>query len=98
MMDPTLGYGAPPAANFVDDYPEAHRMEHSFRQSAPDSYGIGMGMMGGLGGGMGINNMPGSQMMLYGRGGMGGYGTTAGSTMDLQGYPDFRGSIPSCYR
>ena len=25
-------------------------------------------MMGGMGGGMGINNMPGSQMLLYGRG------------------------------
>ena len=32
----------------------------------PDSYGTGMGM--GMMGGMGINNLPGSQMMLYGRG------------------------------
>jgi len=36
----------------------------------PDSYGVGMsGMMGG----MGVNNLPGSQMLLYGRG-MNGYG------------------------
>lgn len=32
----------------------------------PDSYGTGMGM--GMMGGMGINNLPGSQLMLYGRG------------------------------
>ncbi|OCF40710.1 hypothetical protein I317_05482 [Kwoniella heveanensis CBS 569] len=30
-----------------------------------DTYGMGMGMMGG---GMGINSMPGAQVMLYGRG------------------------------
>ncbi|WVR09376.1 hypothetical protein IAU60_006443 [Kwoniella sp. DSM 27419] len=66
MMDPMLGqYGAPPAAHFVDDFPDAHRMEHAYRQSAPDTYGMGMNM---LGGGMGIGHMPGSQMMLYGRG------------------------------
>ena len=34
----------------------------------PDSYGLGLGMMGGIGGGMGINNLPGSNTMLYGRG------------------------------
>lgn len=33
----------------------------------PDSYGVGMGMMGGLGGGQGINNMMGNQLLLYGR-------------------------------
>lgn len=48
-------------------------IEHSFRMSQPDSYGVGLGMMGGMGGGMGINNLPGSQMLLYGRG-MGGMG------------------------
>lgn len=31
----------------------------------PDTYGMGMGM---LPGGMGINSLPGSQMLLYGRG------------------------------
>jgi hypothetical protein len=36
----------------------------------PDSYGVGMSMMPGMGGG--FNALPGSQMMLYGRG-MGGY-------------------------
>lgn len=45
------------------------RIEHAYRQSAPDSYGTGLGMMGGNMGGMGINNLPGSQMMLMGRGG-----------------------------
>ncbi|WWD02086.1 hypothetical protein V865_000124 [Kwoniella europaea PYCC6329] len=66
MVDPLLGqYGAPPAANFGDDFPDAHRIEHAYRQSAPEAYGMGMGMMGG---GMGINNIPGSQVMLYGRG------------------------------
>jgi hypothetical protein len=35
----------------------------------PDTYGTGLGMMGGSMGGMGINNLPGSQMMLMGRGG-----------------------------
>ena len=34
----------------------------------PDSYGVGLGMMGGIGGGYGINNLPGSQTLLYGRG------------------------------
>jgi hypothetical protein len=43
-------------------------MEHAYRQSMPDSYGTGLGMMGGTMGGMGINNLPGNQMMLYGRG------------------------------
>ena len=44
-------------------------IEHAYRQSMPDNYGIGLGgMMGGMGGGMGINNMPGGQMLLYGRG------------------------------
>nr|ODN94451.1 hypothetical protein L204_04584 [Cryptococcus depauperatus CBS 7855] len=66
MYDPMMGtYGAPPAANFVDDNPDAHRIEHAYRQSMPDSYGTGMGM---LPGGMGINSMPGSQVLLYGRG------------------------------
>ncbi|WVQ79700.1 hypothetical protein IAT38_001800 [Cryptococcus sp. DSM 104549] len=66
MYDPMMGtYGAPPAANFVDDNPDAHRIEHAYRQSMPDSYGVGMSM---LPGGMGINNLPGSQVMLYGRG------------------------------
>ena len=79
---------APPGANAVDDFPDAHRyvphpglvykvknadlmprIEHAYRQSAPDSYGTGLGMMGGNMGGMGINNLPGSQMMLMGRGG-----------------------------
>jgi len=75
---------APPGANAVDDFPDAHRyvpssivsgaksdgrIEHAYRQSAPDSYGTGLGMMGGNMGGMGINNLPGSQMMLLGRGG-----------------------------
>jgi hypothetical protein len=45
------------------------RIEHAYRQSDPDSYGTGLGMMGGNMGGMGINNLPGSQMMLMGRGG-----------------------------
>jgi hypothetical protein len=45
------------------------RIEHAYRQSAPDNYGTGLGMMGGNMGGMGINNLPGSQMMLMGRGG-----------------------------
>lgn len=45
--------------------------------SAPDMYGMGLGAMGGMAGGMGINNMPGSQMLLYGRGG-GGYGVGGG--------------------
>ncbi|EIW68389.1 hypothetical protein TREMEDRAFT_71983 [Tremella mesenterica DSM 1558] len=67
-MDPYMNFGAPPAANFVDDFPDAHRIEHAYRQSMPDNYGVGLGMYGGLGGGMGINNMPGSQMLLYGRG------------------------------
>lgn len=40
-------------------------IEHAFRQSMPDTYGMGMGM---LPGGMGINSLPGSQMLLYGRG------------------------------
>lgn len=49
-------------------------MEHAYRQSAPDSYGMGMGAMAG---GMGMGNYPGSQMMLYGRGmGGGGYGVS----------------------
>ncbi|XAO25991.1 hypothetical protein I312_104824 [Cryptococcus bacillisporus CA1280] len=66
MYDPMLGaYGAPPAANFVDDHPDAHRIEHAFRQSMPDSYGMGTGM---LPGGMAINTLVGSQMLLYGRG------------------------------
>ncbi|WWC71313.1 uncharacterized protein I206_105267 [Kwoniella pini CBS 10737] len=66
MVDPMMGqYGAPPAANFVDDFEDAHRIEHAYRQSAPDAYGMGMGMMGG---GMGINTMPGSQLLMYGRG------------------------------
>jgi len=98
MYDPYMGYGvsltlyppvvtnkkAPPGANAVDDFPDAHRyvpsyirygaetygrIEHAYRQSAPDSYGTGLGMMGGNMGGMGINNLPGSQMMLMGRGG-----------------------------
>ena len=43
-------------------------VEHAYRQSMPDSYGVGMGMMGGMSGGMGINNMPGSQSLYYGRG------------------------------
>ena len=79
---------APPGANAVDDFPDAHRyvlcpyilykvknademprIEHAYRQSAPDSYGTGLGMMGGNMGGMGINNLPGSQMLLMGRGG-----------------------------
>ena len=72
--------------NFIDDNPDYHRcvprphhalrlsMEHAYRQSMPDSYGVGLGMMGGLGGGMGINNMPGAAMMLYGRGT--GYGVS----------------------
>ncbi|RSH85635.1 hypothetical protein EHS25_003775 [Saitozyma podzolica] len=74
MMDPYMNYGAPPAAHFVDDFPDAHRIEHAYRQAAPDSYGLGMGSMVGLPGGMGLNTMPGSQMMLYGRGmGYGGW-------------------------
>jgi hypothetical protein len=44
------------------------RIEHAYRQSCPDSYGTGLGMMGGNMGGMGINHLPGNQMMLYGRG------------------------------
>ena len=48
----------------------------------PDSYGVGMGMMGGMGGGMGVNNMPGSQMLMYGRG-MNGYGVSR--RLDLGG-------------
>lgn len=43
-----------------------HRIEHAYRQSMPDGYGTGMGM--GMMGGMGINNLPGSQLLLYGRG------------------------------
>jgi hypothetical protein len=78
---------APPASLFVDDNPDAHRqvhlctyrcctdttsIEHAYRQSMPDSYGVGMsGMMGG----MGVNNMPGSQLLMYGRG-MNGYGVS----------------------
>ncbi|ORX38259.1 hypothetical protein BD324DRAFT_649636 [Kockovaella imperatae] len=74
MYDPMMGYGTPPAALFVDDNPDAHRIEHAYRQSMPDSYGVGLGMMGGMGGGMGVNAMPGSQMLLYGRGmGYGGW-------------------------
>lgn len=34
----------------------------------PHSYGLGLGMMGGMGGGMGINNLPGAPTLLYGRG------------------------------
>ncbi|KAL7422527.1 hypothetical protein Q5752_003175 [Cryptotrichosporon argae] len=65
MYDPMMGYGAPPAANVVDDFADAHRIEHAYRQAAPDNYGIGMATMPGP---MGLGNMPGAQMMLYGRG------------------------------
>ena len=51
-------------------------MEHAYRQSVPDTYGIGLGMMGGMGGGQGINNLPGSNTLLYGRGM--GYGGVSG--------------------
>lgn len=51
-------------------------IEHAYRQSAPDSYGVGMSM-NGMAGGMGMGNYPGSQMLLYGRGmGGGGYGVS----------------------
>ena len=43
-------------------------IEHAYRQSMPHSYGLGLGMMGGMGGGMGINNLPGAPTLLYGRG------------------------------
>ncbi|KAK1927330.1 hypothetical protein DB88DRAFT_470006 [Papiliotrema laurentii] len=66
MYDPMMGYGAPPASMFVDENVDAHRIEHAYRQSAPDSYGVGMSMMPGYTGGMA--QLPGSQMMLYGRG------------------------------
>lgn len=42
----------------------------------PDSYGTALGgMMSGMPGTMGINNLPGSQMLMYGRG-MGNYGVS----------------------
>lgn len=48
------------------------RMEHAYRQSMPEQYGIGLGAMSGLAGGQGFGSLPGTQQMLYGRGG--GYG------------------------
>lgn len=60
---------------FVDDDPDVHRVEHAYRQSAPDSYGVGLGMMSGLGGQQGINNLPGAPRLLYGRG-FGGMGVS----------------------
>jgi hypothetical protein len=51
-------------------------IEHAYRQSMPDSYGTALGgMMSGMPGTMGINNLPGSQMLMYGRG-MGNYGVS----------------------
>jgi len=60
---------------FVDDDPDIHRVEHAYRQSMPDSYGVGLGMMGGMGGGQGISNLPGAPRLLYGRG-FGGMGVS----------------------
>jgi len=37
--------------------------------------------MGGMGGGMGVNNMPGSQMLMYGRG-INGYGVSRRANRD----------------
>ena len=60
-------------------------MEHAYRQSMPDSYGVGLGMMGGMGGGMGINNLPGAGTLLYGRGmGYGGVSIASGSWDEFQ--------------
>lgn len=50
----------------------ANSMEHAFRQSMPEQYGIGLGAMSGLAGGQGFASLPGTQQMMYGRGG--GYG------------------------
>ncbi len=64
-IDPNPGL-AVLSYRYADSAPDS--VEHAYRQSMPDSYGVGLGMMSGMGGGMGINNLPGAQTLMYGRG------------------------------